>query len=129
MSCPTANYYTPSTVLISAVSNAEFAVVTTASPHGYVTNEVVGFFIPAIFGMSQLSRQSSPIVVTSDTTFITEINTLGYTPFAIPDPLPSAYTCAQVVSIGQKTTGATSSTLNSNGAGILCPVQNTGEGP
>jgi hypothetical protein len=54
---------------ITAITNANPGVVTTAIPHGYFTGMIVLFFFPANYGMQQLLGNNYTIIVLSSTTF------------------------------------------------------------
>lgn len=69
--------FTPQARVISNITNANPAVVTTTQPHGYLTLLFIRFFLPAptYFGMQQLNGQFSQIIVLSPTTFSIPIDT------------------------------------------------------
>ena len=88
--------FVPQLQLIQAVTTAEQAVVTTVDDHGYTTGMVIRIFVPTTYGMS--IYQQTPIVVLSDTTFLTAINTLALDPFVAPSLYPPvAFTPAQAI--------------------------------
>lgn len=86
--------WTPDPSLISSVSVAEFAVVTTATPHGLSTGNTAMILVPEDYGMS-IPSILTKVVVTNSTTFTTELNTLSSLPFVAPMSTP--YTQAQVI--------------------------------
>jgi hypothetical protein len=70
--------------LISNVTNALNAVITTSTDHGYSTGMSVLVNVPKTYGMS-LSNVTSKIIVLSPTTFQTNIDTsnqLAFSPLA-----------------------------------------------
>lgn len=69
--------FTPQARVISNITNAFPAVVTTTSSHGYLTLLLIRFFlpIPTYFGMQQLNGQFAQITVLSPTTFSVPIDT------------------------------------------------------
>lgn len=69
--------FTPQARVISKITNAFPAVVTTTTPHGYLTLLLIRFFLPAptYFGMEQLNGQFAQIIVLTPTTFSVPINT------------------------------------------------------
>lgn len=86
--------FVPKRRLVSDVTIASKAVVTTDEPHGYETGLLVRLFVPADYGMS--IYQETYIVVTGDTTFITQLDTTSQRAFVVPS---EPYTQAQVVPI------------------------------
>jgi hypothetical protein len=76
--------YGPAMRIIAAVTNSPFAQVTTTFEHGYPNGTIVRFDIPPALGMTQLNQLTSPIVITSPTTFSTNIDTSLFAPFVIP---------------------------------------------
>lgn len=96
--------------VISSITNADPAVVTTTIDHQYITGAIVRFNITPYHGMSQLNQQTGEIVVLSDTTFAVSINTTTYDPFFIPTM--AHYTCSQVIPIGENNAILTAATRN-----------------
>jgi len=93
----------PAMRIITAITNSAFAQVTTSFAHGYPDGTIVRFDIPPALGMIQLDQMTSPIVVTSPTTFKTTIDTLNFAPFVIPVGLSSKINiCGLCVPIGSK---------------------------
>lgn len=93
--------YGPAMRLISSITQATAATVTTTFAHGYVDGTVVRFDIPPACGMQQLDQQTASIVVTGSTTFTVPIDTTYYQPFTVPVGLgPFINICAQVVPLG-----------------------------
>lgn len=93
---PILSDFVPELQLIQGVTNSEFAVVTTISPHGYNDGMVVRVNVPPLYGMNIL--QQTPIAIVSTTQFITLINTLNQNAFVTPNPYPPlAFTPAQVI--------------------------------
>jgi hypothetical protein len=95
MTTPAASF-TPVRRLISAVTNAEQAVVTTSADHGYVTDDWVRLVVPLSHGM-EIDYEQSRITVLSTTQFRTDIDTSFRLPFVVP---AAPFTPAQVVPIG-----------------------------
>lgn len=101
--------------LISAITNANPASVTTTFDHDYETGDVVRLTIPKWFGMVQANKLYGEITVTGTDTFTIDINTTLFNTFAIPAPVPwyvNSY--AQVTPVGEITAnlgGATQNTL------------------
>jgi len=94
--------YGPAMRIIASITNAQFPTVTTTFEHGYVDGTIVRFDIPPALGMIQIDQMTSPIVVTSTTTFTIDIDTTQFTPFSIPvDPDPHTNICGLCVPIGE----------------------------
>lgn len=106
--------FKPAVREIIAITNAPRASVTTSFAHGYLTGLIVRLYIPHYFGMEQADRLKGSIEVTSPTTFIIDINTTSFDPFAVPTYIPpnAPYEIAQVVPIGEVTETLTSSFRN-----------------
>jgi hypothetical protein len=109
----TSPVYGPAMRIISAITNAANASVTTTFDHGYVDGTIIRFDIPPALGMQQLNQQTSPIVVTGPTTFIISINTTNFEPFAIPSGLsPHINICGLSVPIGEVNSTLEASVIN-----------------
>jgi hypothetical protein len=91
--------YAPAIRLITAITIAEQAQVTTSFDHGYVDNTVVRFYIPLGWGMYQINQEVGTIIVTGATTFLVTIDTRMYEPFVVPVIQTEV---AQVVPIGSQ---------------------------
>jgi hypothetical protein len=80
----------PQTYQITGITQASQGVVTVSQVHSYVVGQCVEFSIPASCGMVQLNNfnqpQSKPPIITAVTayTFTINVNTTGYTAFALP---------------------------------------------
>lgn len=102
--------FRPAMRLISAITKANPASVTTTFAHDYQSGTIVRFYIPDAVGMTQLDKLTGTITVTGDTTFTVDINTTNFDTFSIP-PFPAWHdnTCAMVVPIGQVNSQLTAS--------------------
>jgi hypothetical protein len=93
----------PDIAIITAITNAFPAIITTAQPHGYSSGFNVRVVFPfpyaLYFGMDQINEQIGTIQVLSPTTFSISIDTTNYDPFIIGTTLQSP----QVIPIGQYT--------------------------
>jgi hypothetical protein len=88
--------------LISAITNANPATITTTFDNQYKTGLIVRLDLPPAVGMQQANGLTGTITVISPTTFTVNIDTTNFDVFAIPmSPPPHANTCAQVVPIGE----------------------------
>lgn len=61
--------------VISSITNANPAVITTTTNHQYITGMIVRLNIPKGFGMQQANQLYAPITVTGNTTFSIDIDT------------------------------------------------------
>jgi len=93
------NVYAPAMRLITAITQAELAEVTTSFAHGYVNNTIVRFYIPLGWGMYQINQQTGTITVTGATTFLVSIDTRSFEAFVAP---VIQLEVAQVVPIGSQ---------------------------
>lgn len=89
--------FVPKRRLLSNVTNALRAIVTTTEDHGYETGQIVRLIVPLAYGM-HLNYVQAQIVVLSPTTFETDVNTSNQLPFVEPT-FPPGFTNAQVVPI------------------------------
>ena len=88
--------------IITAITNANPAVVTTSFAHQYLDGTIVRLDIPPAVGMPQANNFVGPLLVTSTTTFALPLDSTNFGTFAIPvDPLPQINTCALVVPVGE----------------------------
>jgi hypothetical protein len=76
--------YQPAMRIISSVTNANPAVVTTTFNHQYSSGLIVRLNIPSGYGMQQANQLYGPIIVTGDTTFTIDIDTSFFDPLIIP---------------------------------------------
>jgi hypothetical protein len=95
--------FQPAMRIISAITNANPAVVTTTFEHQYLTGTVLRLDVPVADGMQQINGMTFPIVVTSPTTFTVPVDSTSFDSFSIPvspNP-PYANTCAVAVPVGE----------------------------
>jgi hypothetical protein len=97
MSIPT---WGPLPQVITAITNANPGVVTTATSHGYLSGLYVRFYFPEDFGMPELSENVYVIIVLSPTTFSIDENTIGFQPFFISTTkqIPQVVPVAEIAS-------------------------------
>lgn len=103
----------PSTLFVTAITQAVGAQVTTSQEHGLVVGQKIEFTVPASFGMVQINNfnqvSNKPIIVASivDTyNFTINIDTTNYTAFALPasSGSPTTQLFATIAPAGQATT-------------------------
>ena len=63
------NFFIPNRQIVSAITNANPAVVTTTQAHGYSTGLFVRFFFPLDVGMNELDNEIFEITVINTTDF------------------------------------------------------------
>jgi hypothetical protein len=98
--------------IISDITNASPAIVTTTFNHQYETGMIVRLWIPDGYGMVQANRLYGSIIVTGDTTFTIDIDTTNFEAYTTPSTYPQNRQYAQVVPIGEVTSLLTSATKN-----------------
>lgn len=105
--------FQPAMRLISAITQAQNAQVTTTFAHNFQDGLIVRFTIPRADGMIQLNQQVGTVTRINDTTFTVNIDTRTYDAFAIPG-MPGAhdFTCAQVVPVGEVNSSIAQATRN-----------------
>lgn len=97
--------FQPAMRLISSITNANPAVVTTTFAHQYKTGTIIRLDIPPADGMQQANQLFAPITILSPTTFSIEIDTTNFDVFAIPAaPSPLTFVCALSVPIAVQQT-------------------------
>jgi hypothetical protein len=67
--------------VISSITNANPAVVTTTTNHQYITGMIVRLNIPKGFGLEQANQKYGQITVLTDTTYSIDIDTTLMDPF------------------------------------------------
>lgn len=107
--------FAPAMRIVSNITNANPAVVTTTFAHNYISGNIVRIDMPtnpynlANFGMDQINGQFAPIVVTGPTTFTIAIDTTLYTPFSTPS---FTFNYPQVVPIAELSSQLTAAVQN-----------------
>lgn len=81
---PLVSEWQPHARLISNVSTAQFAVVTTTADHDYEVGQYIMLEVPLDYGMYLPQVTAKILSIPTDTSFVTDINTLLQPPFATP---------------------------------------------
>ncbi len=89
--------FKPAMRIVSGITNAFPAAVTTTFSHGYLTGIIVRLVIPLGYGMVQANQLSGTIVVTGATTFTINIDTRYFSTFVTPDSAPENLQSSQCV--------------------------------
>lgn len=107
--------YQPAMRIITDITRAKQAVITTSFAHDYLSGEIVRISVPFehghyTWGMYEIDNQQGEIVVINDTQFSISIDTRYYNPFVTPggDPKQRPY----VVPIGEDNRMLTAATRN-----------------
>lgn len=97
--------FQPAYRLITAITNARIATITTSFPHQFVTGTIIRLYIPQATGMGNLNQLFGTITVTSPTTFTIPLDTTNLNPFSLPGVYtstnPQVDICALAVPIGE----------------------------
>lgn len=80
--------FQPAMRIVTGITNANPASVTTSFDHLYLTGLIVRLDIPLGFGMQQANQLFGPIIVTSPTTFDIAIDTTLFDAFSVPVTYP-----------------------------------------
>jgi hypothetical protein len=98
--------------LVSDITNAEFASVTTTFAHNYETGDIVRLYVPNGWGMTQADKKQGTITVTGDTTFTIDIDTNFFDVFVTPPDTYYLLACPFVTPVGEINSKLTSATQN-----------------
>ncbi len=94
--------YQPAMRIVTAITNAFPASVTTSFNHLYLTGSIVRLDIPLGYGMQQVNQKFGPITVTSPTTFTIDIDTTQFDAFSVATTFPYNEQYAQCVNVGER---------------------------
>jgi len=112
--------FQPAMRVVTAITNANPALVTTSFANNFESTDIVQFYMPLGFGMQQINGLMGHVTVVSPTTFSVNINTLNFDVFS--DPSNGQF--AQVIPIAESNStiyGATANTLPSLVRGSTSP--------
>lgn len=113
MSFPIMNpVYQPAMRIVTAITNAFPAAVTTSFAHQYLTGTIIRLDIPPGYGMTQANQLFGDITVTGSTTFNISIDTTQFDTFITPVGFPDGYQNAQSVPIGELSSTLQAATVN-----------------
>lgn len=90
--------FKPAMRIITAITNAYPASITTSFDHGYPTGIIVRVVLPINYGMPEINEKFGSIIVTGATTFDIDIDTRYFEPFVVPGS-PTQY--AQSIPIAE----------------------------
>lgn len=104
--------FVPARKIITSITNASPAVVTTSVNHDYISGEIIRIQVPLSHGMRQINQQYAPITVINNVSFYIAIDTRAFEPFSIPmDEQQFAQTTA-IGEINELLEGAVHNSLN-----------------
>lgn len=104
--------FQPAYRLITAITNAYPAQVTTSFDHLYITGTIIRLDIPLGFGMSQVDGQAASIIVNGSDTFLINLDTTTYDPFIVPAiPIPECPMCVPLAEVAETLDAAVRNTL------------------
>ena len=109
MPSPILSNFQPRRRLISGVTNAKEAEVTTTEDHGYDVAQVVRLLVPDSYVMEISYVLAKVLTVPTTTTFTVDLDTSAHNVYATPTTPPS-FTDAQVVPVTGLTDNNTSLT-------------------
>lgn len=98
--------------VISNITNAFPAAVTTTFNHQYASGMIVRLNIPPRYGMYEANQLYGKIVVTGNTTFTIDIDTTYFSPYAVASGFPYNRQYPQVTPIGEVNSILTTATRN-----------------
>ena len=75
--------FEPEMKIVTNVTTAQNAVVTTLTPHGYTNNQTICLIVPNIYEM-HIDYREIKITITGLNTFITNMDTSQMDPFVTP---------------------------------------------
>jgi len=104
--------FQPAMRIISTITQAYPATVTTTFDHDYESGLIVRIKVPTGFGMTQLNKFKGQVTVTSATQFTIDIDTRTYDAFAVPATSPEDKQYGQVVPVAEENSQLTSATRN-----------------
>jgi len=87
--------------LISAITQANPAQITTTFDHDFISGTIVRFYIPKYYGMKQIDKAKGTITVTGTDTFTVDVDSSAFNVFAVPAALWYHARCAMVIPIGE----------------------------
>lgn len=76
--------FQPAMRIVTAITKANPASVTTSFDHDFITSTIVRMYVPNGFGMTQINDLTGTITVTGGTTFTIDIDTSYFDAFAVP---------------------------------------------
>jgi hypothetical protein len=94
----------PSTSIVTAITQAKKAVVTTSVAHDYVVGQLLHLSVPSSFGMTEADQRTVKVVAVTAYSLTLDLDTTSFTAFSFPASasVPSSRLFATVAPAGQK---------------------------
>jgi hypothetical protein len=93
--------FQPALRIISNITNAFPAIVTTTFNHQYKSGTIVRLMVPQGYGMIEANQLFAPITIIDDTNFSIMLNTKNFTPFTTPMTDPDDQQYPQAIPVGE----------------------------
>jgi len=93
--------YLPHTVVITAITAANPAVVSCSRDHGLTEGQKVRIMVPDVCGMREINNKAVTITAVTANTFTTDISSVGFTAFVFPATAAAPCNQAMVVPFGE----------------------------
>jgi hypothetical protein len=88
----------PAYNLITAITNAENAVISLQNTNDLTVGQVIRILVPNSYGMKQINKQTASILIADPAFIVVNINTTAYDVFAVPSmPLNQSF----IIPIGE----------------------------
>ena len=94
--------FQPAMRIVTNITNAVAAVVTTSFDHLYLNETIIRIDIPLGYGMQQINQRFGSIIVLSPTTFSIDIDSTFFDTFSIATTYPENAQSAVCVAIGEE---------------------------
>ena len=104
--------FQPAMRIVSAITNASPAAITTTFDHDYRSGDIIRLRVPPGFGMTQANKLKGTITVTADTAFTIDIDTIRFDTFSAPVVFPEDKQSAQCVPVGEVNSSLLSAVQN-----------------
>jgi hypothetical protein len=116
------NEFFPLAHRIVGMTAANPCVITTATNHGYVANQIIRVHVPSAFGMVQANNLVVHIASVTATTITTDFDSTSFTAFAWPAATAVPISYAEVNPIGEASSILTQAETNIGFRGIIIPA-------
>jgi hypothetical protein len=93
--------FKPAMRIVTAITNAFPAQITTSFAHGYIDGLIVRLIVPNGYGMTEANGLFGDIIVTGSTTFTIDIDTTQFNVYVTPGTFPENAQLSQCVPFGE----------------------------
>jgi len=99
---------------ITAITQAQSAVITMSVTHGFTAGQAVRLKVPSAYGMTEMDNLIGNItaVSTANNTITVDIDSSAFTAFAFPLTAAVPFTLAEVVPVGETANGTFANSLD-----------------